>query len=44
VGNDYISRNIALLALAAEFTNGVTDAANTIATVVSTRVYPPKLC
>jgi PiT family inorganic phosphate transporter len=32
---------ILLLALAAEFTNGVTDAANAIATVVSTRVLSP---
>lgn len=32
---------VLFLALAAEFTNGVTDAANAIATVVSTRVLSP---
>ncbi|MBN1643804.1 MAG: inorganic phosphate transporter [Dehalococcoidales bacterium] len=32
---------VLVLALAAEFTNGVTDAANAIATVVSTRVLSP---
>jgi inorganic phosphate transporter, PiT family len=32
---------VLLLALAAEFTNGITDAANAIATVVSTRVLSP---
>jgi PiT family inorganic phosphate transporter len=32
---------VLLLVLAAEFTNGLTDAANAIATVVGTRVLPP---
>ena len=32
---------VLLLVLAAEFTNGLTDAPNTIATVVSTRVLSP---
>ena len=32
---------VLLLTLAAEFTNGLTDAPNAIATVVSTRVLPP---
>ena len=32
---------VLLLVLAAEFTNGLTDAANAIATVVGTRVLSP---
>jgi PiT family inorganic phosphate transporter len=34
---------VLLLVLGAEFTNGLTDAANSIATVVSTRVLSPKV-
>jgi len=39
--NAHILIPVLALVLAAEFLNGVTDAPNAIATVVSTRVLPP---